>query len=373
MALAAEANYGAHLEGLVVTPAGYDQPTKLLRSVVAGHPVPIEASASAAGEILALAESLGREDLLLVLLSGGASALLSQPLDGVTLAEKQSLTRALLASGAPISAINMVRKHLSRIKGGRLAAAAYPARTFTLAISDVPGDHRSVIASGPTVGDPASLADARVVLAKYRINALPSVVAALENSSNESIKPGDPRLARSRFRLIAGPKDALKGAERSAKRLGYRVRNLGDRLEGEARGVAQEHAALCRHLSTRRIALISGGELAVTGAAGETRGGRCREYALALSIALGAQPRVAALAADSDGIDGTTDAAGAFVLPGDYEKSIAAGRDPMAFLAAHRSGDYFAALERQLVTGPTFTNVGDLRVILVNPRSAGAT
>jgi len=369
MAHAAEKFYGSDLEGLMLTRYGYKDQTISLKVVEAGHPVPDAAGQAAAERSLEFAHSLNEGDCLLVLLSGGASALLALPAEGVTLADKQAVTRALLASGAPISAINTVRKHISRIKGGRLAAAAWPAQTITLAISDVPGDDQAVIGSGPTIGDPTTLEDARRVLADYKIDVPPSVRAALDRAENESIKPGDRRLSRATYRLIAGPDDALNAAKRAAAKLGYRVKNLGSDYQGEAKLVADEHARFLRPRIEKRLkaAIISGGELTVTGAPGEVAGGRCREYALAFAAALGPCAGVAALAADTDGIDGTNDAAGAFVLPGDLEASRQAGRDPRDYLKAHRSGDYFAALGRQLVTGPTFTNVGDLRVILVNP------
>jgi hydroxypyruvate reductase len=372
MGVVAEAHYGLPLEGLIVTPYGYDQSAKHLKVIAAGHPIPDEVGCAAAREILALAQSLGQDDLLLALLSGGASALLALPVEGVSLADKQGINRALLASGAPISATNTVRKHLSRIKGGRLAAAAWPARTVTLAISDVPGDGASTIASGPTFADPSTLADARRVLERYGVTVSPDVARALRDARNESVKAWDRRLWWSRYRLVARPADALRAAESTARMLGYRVQNLGDRVEGEASAVAAKHAHLAGRALSRRgnTAILSGGELTVSGASEEFSGGRCREYALALATAVGERGDVAALAGDTDGIDGTRDAAGAFVLPGDVARSRAAGREPLEFLRAHRSGDYFAALGRQLITGPTGTNVGDFRVILVSPRSA---
>lgn len=367
MAAAAEAHYGAPLEGLVLTVHGYEQPLRHLQLVTGGHPVPDESGRNAADRILALAHALTRNDLLLVLLSGGASALLSLPIVGVPFADVQVLTRALLASGAPISALNTVRKHLSRIKGGRLASAAYPARTVTLAISDVPGDKPSVIASGPTVADMTTTADARAALKQYGVVPLPSVEAALNDPRSQTIKPWNRRIWRSQYCLVARPADALNAARACAGALGYSVIDLGEHLEGEASAVARMHADVARRRVKTKTAFLSGGELTVTGAGGETAGGRCREYALALEEALGIRSDVAALAADTDGIDGSKEAAGAFVLPRDFEASVQAGRDPREFLKAHRSGDYFAALGRQLVTGPTYTNVGDFRVILVNP------
>ncbi len=291
MAEAAEAHYGAPLEGLAVTVYGYEQPTQFLRVVSAGHPVPDEAGYAAAEEILALAQSLRWNDLLLVLLSGGASALLPLPAQGVSLADIQETTRALLASGAPISAMNAVRKHMSRLNGGRLAAAAFPARTVTLAISDVPRDRPSVIASGPTVADGTTLANARAALLRHKIAVPASVEAALQDRANESVKALSPKLWRSRYHLVARPRDALRAAAGCAASLGYEVADLGDRLEGEARDVAGEHVALVvRALAAgKKVAIVSGGELSVTGATGRTSGGRCREYALAFAVALGAR------------------------------------------------------------------------------------
>jgi hydroxypyruvate reductase len=369
MALAVESYYGAPLEGVIVTRYGHGEALKLLELVEAGHPVPDQSGYAAAGRILALAKSLGDGDRLLVLLSGGGSALLSLPAQGVPFKDKRAVSKALLESGAPIGEINIVRKHLSRIKAGRLAAAAFPAETVTLAISDVPGDDPAVIASGPTVADPSSLADAKAILKDYGIDVPQAVARALDDPKNESIKPGDPRLSRSRYHIVARPRDALAAVEVEARAQGYAVLNLGDRVEGEARAVAFEHARLAEsHINNLRpIALISGGELTVTGAPSNVSGGRNREYALALAIALNGKANVAALAIDTDGIDGSADAAGAVVLQDTLAKAASRGLNATHMLAEHRSGELFAAIGDALVTGPTRTNVGDLRILLIWP------
>lgn len=369
MAIAVERAYGAPLEGLVVTRYGHGEALTLLELVEAGHPLSDEAGRDAARRILALAEQLGEKDRLLLLLSGGGSALLSLPVEHVPFEDQQAVSKALLQSGAPIGAINVVRKHLSRIKGGRLAAAAFPAETVTLAISDVPGDDPAVIASGPAAADSSTLADAKNVLRQFEIDVPQNVQRALDDSKNETLKPGDPRLSRSRYKIVAQARDALTAAENEARGLGYSVVNLGDRIEGEACAVAREHARLIENLSKekRPVAVISGGELTVTGASGDTSGGRNREYALALAIALNGEANIAALALDSDGIDGTADAAGAFVLPDTLAKARAQGLDPQAMLSRHDSGAFFSSLGDALLTGPTRTNVGDLRVLLYRP------
>lgn len=367
MALAAERHYGGPLEGLILTRYGHGEAAAALKIIEAGHPVPDAAGRAGAQEILTLAESLGENDLLLVMLSGGGSALLALPAPGLTLEDKQAATRALLASGGAIDEINTVRKHLSRLKGGRLAAAAFPARVVTLAVSDVPGDDPSVIASGPTMGDPTTLADARRVIAAHCVTVPNSVSRALNDPHNESIKPGDARLAKTDYRLIARPRDALDAAARAAGAFGYRVIDLGDRVEGEARLVGAAHARMALDVCVggEPVAILSGGELTVTGATGEHSGGRAREYALALGLAAGFDARIACLAADTDGIDGSADAAGAFVLPGTVDAHAQAAA--RSALDAHRSGVFFARLNAQLVTGPTRTNVGDLRVVLLHP------
>jgi len=350
---------------------GYGRPTRTVEMVEAGHPVPDAAGLKAAERALALADGAGADDLVLVLMSGGASANWIAPAAGVSFADKQALTRALLRSGANIGEINTVRKHLSRIKGGRLARRAYPAALVTIAISDVPGDEPSAIGSGPTVPDPTTLADARAIIAKYALTIPETIVRALADPANESVKPSDPAFARSRFALAARPADSLRAAEAAARAAGYEVVLLGDSLEGEARMVADNHAKLARELRAqgRRAAILSGGELTVT-IRGEGRGGPNQEYALALAIALAGMPAVAAIAGDTDGTDGGTgsaaDPAGAIIDGDSVARAKALGLDPAAFLADNNSTEFFAALGDLLVPGPTYTNVNDFRAILVD-------
>jgi hydroxypyruvate reductase len=375
MARAAEAHYAEAIAakrcaGLAVTRRGYGLPLAHFESMEASHPVPDQSSADAAVRALELAGAAREDDLVLALISGGASALWAAPAEGLTLVDKQELTRALLKAGAPISAINCVRKHLSRIKGGRLAGAAFPARVVTLAISDVPGDAPDTIGSGPTVPDSTTLADARQYLARYGVEPSPAIAAALANPANESPKPGDPAFTRSEFILAAAPKHSLRAAADTLARLGYEPVLLGDALEGEARDIASAHAALALEArrSGRRIAIISGGELTVT-IAGDGRGGPNQEYALALAIALGGAPGIHALAADTDGSDGGSgrpdDPAGAIIGPDTLARAAAKGLDAVASLRKNDSTGFFEMLDDLIVTGPTFTNVNDLRVILV--------
>ena len=319
----AEAHYLAHLPphrlaGLAVTRHGYARPTKHIPVIEAGHPVPDKAGISATRRILKLADAVDADDLVLVLLSGGASANWIAPAQGLTLEEKQAVTRALLRSGAAIGETNTVRKHLSRIKGGRLAQRAYPAKVVTLAISDVPGDDPAVIGSGPTVPDPTTLADARAVVARYRLELPEAVTRALDDPANETPKPGDKVFAATEYRIIARPADALRAAAVQARAAGYDSVMLGDRLEGEAREVAAAHAKLARELKAagRRAVILSGGELTVT-LRGQGKGGPNQEYALALALHLDGAPGISALAADTDGTDGgrgrSDDPAGAFI------------------------------------------------------------
>jgi hydroxypyruvate reductase len=358
------------LAGIAVTRHGYGRPTKLIPVMEAGHPVPDEAGLAGAERMLAIADGAGAEDLVLVLLSGGASANLIAPAAGISLADKQATTRAIMRSGANISELNCVRKHISRIKGGRLAKRAFPAAVVTLAISDVPGDDPAVIGSGPTVADPTSLADARAVVAKYRLDLPKSVVQALDDPASESPKPGDAAFAHAQYRILARPADALAAAEARAREAGYDCVVLGDRLQGEAREVAAEHARLARRYAAqgRGIVILSGGELTVT-LRGQGQGGPNQEYALALAIALDGAANIAAMAADTDGTDGgrgrPDDPAGAFIDETTLARARAGGLDPAAFLADNNSTGFFNGIGDLFVPGPTFTNVTDFRAIVV--------
>lgn len=381
MAGAAEREYATRypqlvLEGIALTRYGHRQPTHHIEVVEAGHPVPDESGMVASARILTMAKNLGTDDFALVLLSGGGSALLTLPVHGVSLADKQHVTRALLASGAPIADVNCVRKHLSRIKGGRLAEAIAPAHSLTLAISDVAGDDAAVIASGPTVADPTTRDDALRVLSRFHIDIPSHVVHALKTSP-ESPKPGAAVFAHAGFKLIASGAGALAAAATLARIRGYEPVNLGDRIEGEAREVAVRHAriALAAQRSGRRIAIFSGGETSVTLAGkGDGLGGPNQEYALALTLELQGEPGISALAGDTDGIDGGSgaadDPAGAFIFPDTLTRARTAGLDPEATLAAHDSGSFFATLGDLLNTGPSYTNVNDFRVILVEGHRA---
>jgi glycerate 2-kinase len=363
------------LDGIAVTRHGYGRSTKLIRVVEAGHPVPDEAGLAGAEKMLTVADSAGAEDLVLVLLSGGASANLIAPTAGISFTDKQATTRAILRSGANIGEFNCVRKHLSRIKGGRLAKRAHPAKVVTLAISDVPGDDPAVIGSGPTVPDPTTLADARAIVAKYRLELPQAVSRALNDPANESPKPGDAAFAHTDYRIIARPADALTAAQARAHDAGYDFVVLGDRLQGEAREVAAEHARLARDYAAqgRRIVVLSGGELTVT-LRGNGRGGPNQEYALALAIHLDGAKGIAAMAADTDGTDGgrglPDDPAGAFIDDTTVKRARAAGLDPAAFLADNDSTGFFNGIGDLYVPGPTFTNVTDFRAIVVDTSSS---
>lgn len=358
------------ISGCAVTRDGFAASTSAIELVEASHPVPSGASVAAASNALEIAQQAREDDLVLVLISGGASALWTAPAPGVTLGEKQDVTRGLLASGAPISEINCVRKHLSSIKGGRLARAAAPARVVTLAISDVPGDDPSAIGSGPTVGDPTSLADARNILNDRNVGIPPSVAAALADERNETPLPDDASFEGNEYILVSRPADALSSAEKIARQLGYMVRQLGDSIEGEARDVARDHAALALECKARgeRIALLSGGEVTVT-VTGKGKGGPNQEYALSLVDALRGAEDISALAADTDGTDGgegsADDPAGAIVDPTTRERAESLGLIPANFLQNNDSTGFFGKLGDLVVTGPTRTNVNDFRVILV--------
>lgn len=366
MAEAVEAAWGP-CEGLVITRYGHARPCRGIEVVEAGHPVPDAAGVAATARMLALLGTLGAGDFVLALISGGASALLVAPAQGVTLAEKQAVNAALLASGAPIGAMNTVRKHLSRVKGGQLAAAAWPARMLALMISDVPGDDPAVIGSGPTVGDASSPADARAVLARWGVAVPASVTAALSRPTGV-VAPGDARLALVENRVVAAPAQSLAAAAEMAREAGCRAELLGDRVEGEARDVAREHAALALARQAGKgagpLVLLSGGELTVT-RRGDGVGGPNAEYALALAIALKGAPGIHAIACDTDGVDGAAEVAGALIGPGTLAAAREVGRDPMAALEANDAHGFFAAVGWQVVTGPTLTNVNDFRAILI--------
>ena len=363
---------GAPVEGLAVCRHGYGEAVDGLEVVEAGHPVPDQAGIEATERALALATGAGEDDLVLVLLSGGGSANWIAPALGLFLADKQGLTRALLRSGADIGEINTVRKHLSRIKGGRLAAAAAPARILTLAISDVPHDDPSVIASGPTVPDPTTLADARAVLARRGIAPEPAIAALLEDPASESPKPGDPAFARAEYRIVAKPADTIAAICEATRAAGYEPISLGADLEGEAREVAEVHAREAKALKAagRRAALISGGELTVTIRGKGGRGGPNQEYALALALALGGEEGIAALAGDTDGTDGgagdASDPAGALVDPTTLIRASAHSLDAATFLDANDSTTFFETIGDLVSPGPTRTNVNDCRIVLVD-------
>lgn len=360
----------ARLSGLVVTRYGHGAPCHHISVVEAGHPLPDAAGADAARRILESVSGLSADDLVLCLISGGASALLALPAPGITLADKQAVTRALLASGATIAEINTVRRHLSAIKGGRLAVAAAPAPVVALLISDVPGDDPAAIGSGPSVADPTSLDDARAVLARHGIEPPAAIAARLSDVAAETPNPGDPRLATVRTMIVATPAAARAAAADAARGAGLAPIILGDAIEGEARVLGRAHAALARQQRAPAL-LLSGGECTVT-LGGGGHGGPNAEYALALAIALDGAPGIFALAADTDGIDGSEDNAGAFVAPDSLSRARAAGRDPLADLAANESHGFFAAIGDLLITGPTRTNVNDFRAILVTSDGAAS-
>lgn len=363
MAQAVEDRWAGPLEGLVVTRYGHAVPCRSIEVVEAAHPVPDAAGRAAAGRILSMVQGLGPDDLVLCLISGGGSALLSLPAAGISLKDKQAVNAALLRSGATISEMNCVRKHLSAIKGGRLAQAAQPARLVTLAISDVPGDDPAVIASGPTVPDPTTFADVRAVIEKYAIDLPEAVAARIAAQDDETPKPGDPCFARAETTLVAAPQQSLEAAAQVAVAKGYKVDILGDAIEGEARDVAAEHAALAQRTAPGTV-LLSGGETTVT-VRGNGRGGRNAEYALALALNLDGAAGISAIACDTDGIDGTEDNAGCIVRPDTLARGAAAGIDAADRLADNDGYGFFSALDDLVVTGPTLTNVNDFRAIVV--------
>jgi hydroxypyruvate reductase len=370
MAQAVEANWPGPLSGLVVTRYGYAVPCQRIEIVEAAHPVPDAAGQAAAERMLKLVGGLHEDDLVLCLISGGGSSLLPLPAAGLTLQDKQALNRALLKSGATISEMNCVRRHLSAIKGGRLAAACHPARVLTLLISDVPGDDPINIASGPTVGDPTTCADALAIVSRYGIDLPPAVRAVLASGAGESVKPGDPRLARAELRMIATPQKALEAAAAVASAAGYAAHILGDALEGEARDVGTVLGGLALQTARRSqpftapCVLLSGGETTVT-VRGHGTGGRNVECLLSLGLTLGGHPRIHALAGDTDGVDGQAEIAGAVLAPASLARAWALGISPQDALANNDGHGFFGALGDSVCTGPTLTNVNDFRAILI--------
>ena len=372
MARALEDHWSGPLEGLVVTRYGYEVPCARIEIAQAAHPVPDEAGLAASQRIAALVTGLTEDDLVIALISGGGSSLLVAPAPGLTLADKRAVNTALLASGATINEMNCVRRHLSALKGGRLGALCHPARVVTLLISDVPGDDPRDIASGPTVADPTTCADALAIIDRYRMAVPDAVRRMLESGACESVKPGDPRLARSELCMITAPQVALEAAARVARDAGIAAHILGDSLEGEARDLGKAMAGIARQVALRGqpfetpCVLLSGGETTVT-VRGNGRGGRNVEFLLSLAVALDGLAGVHALAGDTDGVDGAEEIAGAHVTPDTLARAWAAGLNPRASLDANDGHGFFGALGDSVVTGPTLTNVNDFRAIFVGP------
>lgn len=371
MARAVEDHWSGPLSGLVVTRYGYRVPCERIEIVEAAHPVPDAAGLEAAQRMLALVQGLSADDVVLCLISGGGSSLLPLPLPGLSLQDKQLVNRALLASGATISEMNTVRRHLSAIKGGRLAAACHPARVINLLLSDVPGDRPLDIASGPTVADPSTVQDACDILARYRIELPAHVLAVLNGPLAESLKPGDPRLPLIDTRMVAAPQQALQAAAALAQREGYTPHILGDAIEGEARDVGKVLAGVALQVAERQqpfappCALLSGGETTVT-LRGEGRGGRNVECLLSLAVATQSHPRIHALMGDTDGVDGVEEIAGALMRPNTLTRAFESGLNPSRSLAANDGHGFFQTLGDSVITGPTLTNVNDFRVILID-------
>lgn len=370
MARAVERHWTGPLEGLVVTRYGYAVPCKHIEIVEAAHPVPDQAGLTAAQRILEKVQGLSADDTVLCLISGGGSALLPLPIEGLTLDDKQAVNRELLKSGASISEMNCVRRHLSGIKGGRLAAACHPAKVVTLLISDVPADRPCDIASGPTVGDASSCADALAIVRRYGIALPDRVREVLTSGRGESIKPDDPRLAGLETHMIATPQMALEAAARVAETAGVHAYILGDSVEGEARDVGKVMAAMAIQVARRKqpfqtpCVLLSGGETTVT-IRGDGRGGRNVEFLLALGVALQGEPGIHALAGDTDGVDGIEEIAGAYLSPDTLERALAQGIRPKDSLDRNNGHGFFQALGASVITGPTLTNVNDFRAILI--------
>lgn len=373
MAQVLEQHWQGALSGLVVTQYGHSVPCEGIAIVEAAHPVPDEAGLTAARQMLELTNGLTADDLVICLFSGGGSALLPLPLDGLTLQDKQGVTSALLMSGASIREINCVRRHLSAMKGGRLAAACHPAQVLTLLISDVPGDDLVDIASGPTVGDPTTCEQALEILQRYRIDVTDCVQEILQSGRGETLKPDDPLLARSTVKIVATPHMALQAAADTARQAGVMPLILGDAIEGEAREVGAEMAGRALHVASTNplpCVLLSGGETTVV-VTGHGRGGRNVEFLLALGLALDGHPGIYALAGDTDGMDGTEPIAGALLCPDSLVRAKALGLQARVSLHDNDAHGFFSALGDSVVTGPTLTNVNDFRAILVTPEAAG--
>jgi len=375
MARAVEDNWRGELSGLVVTRYGYKVPCQRIEIVEAAHPVPDAAGLAASERILKAVQDLLPEDLVLCLISGGGSSLLVRPLPGLTLEDKQAVNRALLKSGATIREMNCVRRHLSAVKGGRLGAACHPAKVITLLISDVPGDNPVDIASGPTIADPTTCADALAILKRYAVDVAPNVLELLESGRGETLKPGDPRLAGSETRMIATPQMALEAAAEVARQAGVAAMILGDSIEGEARDVGKVMAGIARQVGAHGqpcaapCVLLSGGETTVT-VRGDGRGGRNVEFLLALGIALEGHAGVYAIAGDTDGVDGTEEVAGAYLAPDSLARALGQGVNARSSLANNDGHGFFEAIGDAVVTGPTLTNVNDFRAILITAAAA---
>jgi glycerate 2-kinase len=378
MARALEAHWSGPLEGLVVTRYGYDVPCQHIEIVQAAHPVPDAAGLKAAQRIRALVSDLSADDLVIALISGGGSSLLVAPGEGLTLHDKQAVNTALLASGACISEMNCVRRHLSSLKGGRLGALCHPAQLCTLLISDVPGDLPMDIASGPTVVDPSTCAQALDILQRYQIQVPPSVLRLLSSEAGESIKPGDPRLQGSTVHMITAPQMALEAAAEVARAAGVTPYILGDSLEGEARDVGTVMAGMARQVAQRGqpfatpCVLLSGGETTVT-LRGKGVGGRNVEFLLSMAIALGETPRVYALAGDTDGVDGAQEIAGAISTPDTLSRAWELGLNPRKHLDNNDAHTFFGAMGDAVVTGPTLTNVNDFRAVFIDSPAAASS
>ena len=378
MARAVEDNWPGELSGLVVTRYGYGVPCHHIEIVEAAHPVPDSASLAAARRTLDMVKALGADDLVLCLISGGGSSLLALPIEGLTLEDKQAINRALLKSGASISEMNCVRRHLSAIKGGRLAAACHPAKVVTLLISDVPGDNPMDVASGPTVADPTTCADALAIIKRYGIEVPRNVLEILESGRGETVKPGDPRLAGIETRMIATPQMALEAAAAVAREAGIPAAILGDSIEGEARDIGKVMAGIALQVARRgqpfeaSCILLSGGETTVT-VRGHGRGGRNVEFLLSLAVALDGHPGIHAIAGDTDGVDGMEDIAGAYLAPDSLARAWTKGIKPKDSLDSNDGHGFFEALGDSIVTGPTLTNVNDFRAILITEDATRTT